>query len=595
MAFGDRPRMPALFAPCALTGRRLLRTAAFLCVAAALGRRCAADTIVLKNGNILEGRVIHAGSSKVLIKLPYGTMAIERRQIREIKKTSPVKTHLAQGELLLYHNDFERALEEFREAVRLAPESEIARSKLARARLLYARHLENLRRYEEALELYDRIAESGVEAEKGAAGAERIRALLAAFSGKLKEAKAALTTGKIERARKLLKDLWEVYPQRRKLVGKALAYAETRLGDQALTQGAYKKAGRHFESALTYYPDWFPLLVRRLLFARVKVAQTLIENGEYTEAEKILTETLAYAPESDALHYLLGRALEEQGRLQEAIAHYERVQQDPKRGFDPAEAERRLKELAAREAQSRAGRKAERAGAESAVVKTKHFTVQAPGRSFAQKIADALELHFRRIAPSFGVKSFEKPCEVTVYPSEEIFRKAVQCESWAPANSRWDVKLGHLRRHQIRTYKECPQLFSSVLPHELTHILTAAALSYRPDIPLWASEGLAVDNEPAFKHRFYANVIALAAKQNRLIRIRDLLAFTSYPGEKEVELFYAQSHALVRYLVKRRGFKRFLKFLRELGGPNDWVTWERFYGFQNPSALENHWLHWAFK
>jgi tetratricopeptide (TPR) repeat protein len=523
------------------------------------------------------------------VQLPYGTVILSRRDIREIRRTDPVRNLLFQGERLLYHEDFTLALEYLEQARERAPGSELARRKLLQGRLAYTAFLERVGRYEDAIGILRGMVEAGDGTEEVRARKGRIEAIRAAYRPRLRQAEALLAKGNPREACRHLTSLWETYPERRGEVGKPLATAEIILGDRAARTGSFAVASRHYEQALTYHPDGFPHVVARYTYAQAHVARGLLAAEKADEAATILKRALTFCPESDALHYYMGKALEEQGRIHEALEHYDRIAGDPAGPFDPAQALARHGERARSERFAKPDATRPSRSEQLLTVKAKQCHVHVSDKETGRRVADALAFHFAALAPRFKVTTFACPCDVYLYPTQHDFQTRTGATDWTPAFSTWDLRLGRLRKHEIKTYQDCPQLLASVLPHELTHLLLAARLEYRRTIPLWAAEGLAVYSEPAFKHRYYDRILSLAVRQRRLMPLKALLATTAYPDREELDLFYAQCLSLTRYLIRRTSYARFLSFLEAACTSDDWRVWRRYFRFQSPSELENHW------
>jgi hypothetical protein len=193
------------------------------------------------------------------------------------------------------------------------------------------------------------------------------------------------------------------------------------------------------------------------------------------------------------------------------------------------------------------------------------------------------------MAPQSKVVEFTIPCSVYIHSTRARYIEATKAEEWAPAHTTWRAPFGRLTRHEINTFRDCPQLLSSVLKHELAHVLLAAALDYPRHLPLWANEGLAVMSEPGFKQAYYLRHLYQAARQRRLLAIKELISFRDYPPKERVDIFYAQSFSLVQYLVTRGTFERFIAFLKESHDDDDWEVWKRHYRIAGAPQLELEW------
>jgi len=73
--------------------------------AATLG---AADIIVLKNGNTLEGEAIAETSRQVVVRLPTGVMNFSRRQVKEIRRDSAAAREQQSTQSFIYLRDGRR-------------------------------------------------------------------------------------------------------------------------------------------------------------------------------------------------------------------------------------------------------------------------------------------------------------------------------------------------------------------------------------------------------------------------------------------------------------------------------------------------------
>ncbi len=548
----------------------------------------AADTLVLRNGNRVEGQVVEETSRIVRLRLPYGTIEIPRKQIEEILRTDVVSDLLVQGARLLHHEQFEQALAQFEQAAACAPRREGVRDALRNALLAHGAFLQRLKRHDEALAVFARAEAAGDDCPRARAAIDELNALKASFMPLRMQAEAACAGGDLDQGLALYRRLSELFPDRSTELEEPIAQAEAQLGDRALDAQDFPGAASHYEAALASKPDVFASLVNRYTYAQARVAQHLLAEGRHAESETVLRRALGFCPRSDALHFLMGHTLESLGRLQEAVPHYMRVCPDPNAPFDPEKA------LAVHGGWA-AGEETGTAAAPPAPVEaprtiaSAHFIVACADGSLGVQVSEALEFHFGDLAPRFGVREFALPCTVTIHSTKERYIEAAGVEAWAPARTTWKSQLGRLLVQEIDTYRGCPQLLSSVLRHELTHLLLAAALDYPRAIPLWANEGAAVMSEPGFKHAYYRRHLLRAAQQRRLFPIDELLALETYPPEDRLDVFYAQSHSLVQYLVSRASLECFIAFLKDLRIEPGWEAWTRSYRIGGALQLEREW------
>ncbi len=548
----------------------------------------AADTIVLRNGNRLEGRITEENPRIVRLTLPYGTIDVARKEIKEIVRSNVVSDLLVQGQQLLHHEQFELALVQFEEAVARAPQREQAREALREALLRYGTFLHKVKRYDEAIAILTRARAGGDGDSRAKNALDTIRTLKAAFAPTRLQAEAACTAGSLQDGLALYRKLWDTYPDYRNELEEPLARTQTQLGDTAVQAEDFARAASLYEEALASHPDVFPTLVNRYTYAQARVAQRLLSEHKLPESETVLERALGFCPHSEALHFLMGQTLEALGRLDEALPHYRRVCPDPQTPFDPDKAMDIHGRWAAEE--RKGGARPETTIDELTHTETtEHFVVTGTDKEQCARVGEALELHFDALAPQFKVAEFTLPCNVYIHSTRARYLEAAKVEEWAPAHTTWKTQFGRVTRHEIITYRDCPQLLSSVLRHELTHLLLAAALGYPRHMPLWANEGTAVMSEPGFKQAYYLRHLGQAALQRRLFAIKELLACREYPPKERVDVFYAQSFSLVQYLVTRGTFERFIAFLKDYRDDSDWDTWKHHYRIAGAPQLELEW------
>ena len=116
-------------------------------------------------------------------------------------------------------------------------------------------------------------------------------------------------------------------------------------------------------------------------------------------------------------------------------------------------------------------------------------------------------------------------------------------------------------KKEIVSYKESRNFLTSLLPHEMTHLILADFIEN--NIPLWFNEGLAVNMELTSKSG-YINAIKEELKKGNNLSIHEVLDKTGYPEDEEkVLLFYSISYSLVDFL-RSKGQYRFTNLCRAL-------------------------------
>ncbi len=143
-------------------------------------------------------------------------------------------------------------------------------------------------------------------------------------------------------------------------------------------------------------------------------------------------------------------------------------------------------------------------------------------------------------------------CDIYLYPNARTFERGARApgEMWGVA----DLEIGEgrvwKRRLHLRTDDESK--LRPVLTHEMTHVILAEHFCRKP-IPRWADEGIAVYSEPPERQQKMLAFLKDEAAMKRLLPLRQIAGMSHGPqNERESELFYGQSGAVIEYLVTQR-------------------------------------------
>lgn len=224
---------------------------------------------------------------------------------------------------------------------------------------------------------------------------------------------------------------------------------------------------------------------------------------------------------------------------------------------------------------------------------TAHFVVEARSEWIAQRVADAAEHHFERLADwlSLDPARWSGRVEVRVHASLERLHQETGTAGQSRAVSRTRIDPGAEPQRSMALHQSDPWLLSATLPHELAHLVFAERLRQDGDGTLASApclaidEGLAVQVEPAARRLQYRRLApALGVDPGRLVE-------ATTPGA-DPAIFYAQAAALVELLLRQRGMAGVVEAAR---GPKA-ETWE-VLGFPDAAALRREWRawYWAYR
>jgi hypothetical protein len=227
------------------------------------------------------------------------------------------------------------------------------------------------------------------------------------------------------------------------------------------------------------------------------------------------------------------------------------------------------------------------------VKKSTHFIVyykQEPYTGFTDKFLRQAEKYYKSILDTLGYSRFdfwtwEKRCKVYIASSYDEYINETLQPLWSGANV--DVE-----ERTIRTYIN-DELFKSVLPHEMAHLVFREFVGRSVSLPLWLDEGVAALMEED--------------KEKRLRFAKGLVGSISFiPIEKLTELkqnslsnpqvFYAEAASIIEFLLNNYGKVRFLEYSRCLRDRRDWeACLAKVYRFFDLSDMSEEWIEFLKK
>lgn len=225
----------------------------------------------------------------------------------------------------------------------------------------------------------------------------------------------------------------------------------------------------------------------------------------------------------------------------------------------------------------------------------KHVVIyynEAP-KDFVDAVEEATETYYNNISRDLGFGhsqnwSYENRVKIYIYDNSEDYVVAGKQAGWSHGSASPTQK-------KIRTFPTAHGFFDSTLPHELGHIVFREFVGYRTNIPLWFEEGVAMYVERA--KRFGAHdMVRQAMSDGSFISLEELtlLGLSPVTDETTINLFYAESASVVKYLIDEHGKTKFVRFCRKLkeGKPFNWALDSVYVRFKNINKLNDAWEHY---
>lgn len=229
--------------------------------------------------------------------------------------------------------------------------------------------------------------------------------------------------------------------------------------------------------------------------------------------------------------------------------------------------------------------------------KSTHFIVYyLEDSSFANKVKKKCEVYYKNIAREIGFSRYsnfwtwDNRCKIYIFPTKESYLRSTNQPEWSGGAA-------DIQNRAIYSYKQSKNFLTSLLPHELTHLIFRDFVGFTGTIPLWLDEGLAQFEEKE-KILDLREKVKQIVEQKKQIPLAQLMVL-DIRGSKEtrfVALFYAQASMLVGYLIEEHGSDKFTHFCRQL---RDGKTIEEALTFAYPGkfrtieALEASWIDYV--
>ena len=159
----------------------------------------------------------------------------------------------------------------------------------------------------------------------------------------------------------------------------------------------------------------------------------------------------------------------------------------------------------------------------------------------------------------------------------------------------WSGGEVRIRERKISTYIHGEDFLSSVLPHEMGHLIFREFVGYKTYLPLWLDEGMACLNER--KYRKERLLIARGlVRANMYIPLQELTNINDPELIVMPNIFYAESASAVDFLLAEFGKDKFLAFCRKIRDGQDWEeSLKKVYKFKDLSELNEKWVEFLSK
>lgn len=196
---------------------------------------------------------------------------------------------------------------------------------------------------------------------------------------------------------------------------------------------------------------------------------------------------------------------------------------------------------------------------------TDNFRVMYQGNAeVARAVARAAEEKRRTLFTEWSAVpggTWQPKCDIVIHPESASFARATRLPS--DATGRADVTLtnGEPVARRIDLRSDDPTVVDDALPRELTHVILADLFPSQAP-PRWAALGMAVLAESPEQLGRYRRTVARCDRDGELQPVGAVMTATDVPA-KAVTGFAVESVSLVDFLVRWKGKKHFVGFVRD--------------------------------
>jgi tetratricopeptide (TPR) repeat protein len=561
------------------------------------------DVVYLKTGGTLRGEIIKQDDATITLRVPYGTMIIEKSHVKSVEKEDALKALLGDVDALIKNKEFDAAVEKLEGIVKQFPDSVTACEKLAG---LYRRRAESLRergRVLEADKAYRRVLELAPGDEEALSHTKEVDRIRGDAPAAEKEARLLISLERYQEALEIFDGLATFVPGSSEENRKYIAKAHAGYGRRLLEFKRFEEARSHYEQALKLEPALLSELKNEVVVARFSpIVMEINQKGKtLSEArwEALAAQVkalLVLDKDNPHLHYALGVCCQELQQYADAALEYARVTgEKPDLGKLPdalgplqMSAKKKTEESPILLSFVHPRFTSVRPGPPQ-ILETTHFIIHHNNDELALLVARGAEYYLQRntrvLLDEMPEKPWPKKCHIYIYSTKEEYLKNSRQANWSPAMASTSAIGGVFESHHIMTYQTVDELLCSHLSHEIMHIVHSSIVLYSGGTPTWLREGLAVGQEPWFKRIRLARVIRETRQTGGLLELDQILNQQGYPEAEQVNLFYAQSYALVEAIQRAGSKQQFVQFCRQVINTKPLDAVNQIYGLSRDGLI----------
>lgn len=236
------------------------------------------------------------------------------------------------------------------------------------------------------------------------------------------------------------------------------------------------------------------------------------------------------------------------------------------------------------------------------VLKSDNYRILHMNPALARRVAEIAERERDVLWRAWTGKEppdrWPEPCEILLYPSyhEMIVMTGGEPKAGSTLVRPSQLYHGRILSRKVNLTADDDGLLDATVPHEVSHLVFGDLFGGK--LPLWVNEGAATMAEGEAKQRYYQRVLQRFRAERRIFDTAELVEMQRYPDFPFGSLFYAQSSALVAYLLSLGDGPTFVAFVGRLskaGLGRHAYAWalRQTYGIGSLTELHRRWLRFV--